>query len=258
MKARVRILCSALLLCSVSAFGVALFGGDHPGNQQNPPNGAPWRYVAQLGNQTASGVYLGKRFIITANHVAQQDLTPVLLNGVSYQRDLSFPDTRIGNDDIRLFRIVGNPGLPAMPLIAKKDPEFNRKATVVGCGYGTGTEIAGQGWQRNNARVRRWGTNTTFGRYVETADGIRLATAFNANVGPNETSLMLGDSGGALFIKYAGKWKLAGVAVDNDDVEQALYDRDPAQEGDQPDRAFYVPMKLHRQEIRAIISAAKP
>ncbi len=258
MNAPLRVLGWALLLCAVPAWGIALFGGDHAANQTNPPNGAPWKHVANLGAQQASGIYLGKRFILTANHIAVQDLTPVLLNGVTYQRDTSFPDTRIGNDDIRIFRISGNPGLPAMPLIAKTEQEFKRKATVVGWGFGTGTEIANQGWQRNSVRVRRWGTNTTLGRYIDTADGLRLATTFDAGIGSNETSLMLGDSGGGLFIKYKGKWKLAGVSVDNDHVEQALYDKKLDEAGNQPDHAYFVPIKPHRQEIRAIISKASP
>jgi len=258
MNAPLRVLSCALLLCSVPAWGIALFGGDHPANQADPPNGAPWRYVANLGTQTASGIYLGKRFILTANHIAEQDLTPILLDGVSYVHDPGFPPMRIGQDDIRLFRILGDPGLPVMPLIAKFESDLNRRATVVGWGFGTGTEIAGQGWQRNSVRVCRWGTNTTFARYFNTADGTRLVTAFNADVGPNEMSLMLGDSGGGLFIKTAGTWKLAGVCVDNDNVEQAFYDKDTTKPGNQPDHAYYVPVKLHRQEIRTVIREAAP
>jgi hypothetical protein len=231
-----------LLLCSVKARGIAVFGGDHPENQT-------WRYVAGLGTLTGSGIYLGKRFILTANHIAVQDLTLVLLNGVSYIRDTSFAPMQIGDDD---------PGMRAMPLIGKFDPDFNRRAIVVGWGFGTGTEITGQGWQRDGSRVRRWGTNTTFARYFDTVDGTRLVTAFNADVGPNEMSLMLGDSGGGLFIRYAATWKLAGVCVDNDDVEQAFYDKDTTKPGNQPDHAYYVPVKLHRQEIRTVIREAVP
>src|SRR5689334_22858050 len=104
MNAPLRNLCCALLLCSVPAWGIALFGEDHPANQYDPPNGAPWRYVANLGTQTASGIYLGKRFVLTAEHIAVQDLTPVLLDDTSYQRDTSFEPMRIGDDDIRLIR----------------------------------------------------------------------------------------------------------------------------------------------------------
>jgi hypothetical protein len=247
---------AALLLAAFPAWGLALFGGDFAENQAPPPNGSPWAYVARMGTSEATGVYLGKRFVLTANHINL--LSPVLVNGVNYQRDTAFAPRQIGGDDLKLIRILGDPALPGLPLIGSADNELARRCTVIAWGDGTGAAIAGRGWTRNSLRVQRWGLNTTLPQIYPKSGGERLVTAFNANLGRNECSLLLGDSGGALFIKFNGVWKLVGLAVDADNINEAYYDRDPNTAGNQPDRDYYVPIKKHRAEIRQVINAAAP
>jgi hypothetical protein len=249
-------LLSALLTVPLSAWGLALFGGDFAENQTPPPNGAPWAHVARMGTSEATGVYLGKRFVLTANHVPL--LSPVLLGGVNYQRDPAFAPQQIGGDDLKLIRITGSPTLPVLPLIGPADYEYNRRCTIIAWGYGTGSDFQQRGWSANSLRAQRWGHNLLLPQLYPTSDGERLVTAFNAGQGRNECSLLIGDSGGALFVKFNGVWKLTGLAVDADNLNQALFDRDPAKPGDQPDRDYFVPLKKHRAEIKQIMAQAAP
>jgi hypothetical protein len=245
----------ALSFAALPATGICLYGDDHPANQTPPPNGAPWRHVARVGAPDGSGVYLGKRFIITANHV--QAIDEVLLDGVTYARDTAFSPRRIGGDDIKLFRIASKPNLPTLPLIAAADNDLVKRCTMIGWGLGTGAPVANQGWNWNDIRKQRWGLNNTLG-ILGNADGFeRLLTAFNFGSASNEASVANTDSGGGLFVKVAGVWKLAGVAVDADS-NGAFYDHDTTKAGNQADRSYFVRIKNHRAQIKKIMAAATP
>jgi hypothetical protein len=245
----------ALFFAAASALGICLYGGDHEANQSPPPNGAPWRHVARVGAPDGSGVYLGKRFIITANHV--QAIDSVLLDGASYARDTSFEPRRIGGDDIKLFRIATKPELPTLPLIAAADEDLAKRCTIIGWGLGTGAPVANQGWNWNDIRKQRWGLNDTM-RPLGSAEGFeRLMTAFNFGSANNEASVANTDSGGGLFIKVAGVWKLGGIAVDADS-NGAFYDHDTTKPGNQPDRSYFVRIKNHRNQIKKIMADATP
>jgi hypothetical protein len=253
-RAAIAVAC-ALSFGVLPAIGICLFGGDHAANQSPPPNGAPWRYVARVGAPDGSGVYLGKRFIITANHV--QAIDDILLDGVTYTRDSSFPPRRIGGDDIKLIRITTQPNLPTLPLMGAADNDLVKRCTMIGWGLGTGTPVANQGWNWNDVRVKRWGLNDTLGA-PGTVDGFeRLMTAFNFGSPNNEASVANTDSGGGLFIKVAGVWKLAGVAADADS-NGAFYDHDTTKSGNQADRSYFVRIKNHRAQIKQIMAAAAP
>src|SRR3954469_22261593 len=82
------------LLCAVPAWGVITFGDD-PASLVAPANGAPWDLVAQVGG-SASAVYLGNGFLLTAAHVnVFTEITPtmpVFLSGVRYDLDASYGD----------------------------------------------------------------------------------------------------------------------------------------------------------------------
>ncbi|HWB60232.1 MAG TPA: hypothetical protein VG733_12120, partial [Chthoniobacteraceae bacterium] len=91
---------------------------DNTYNTTPPLNGAPWNYVAEVTNADvstdASAVYLGNGFLITANHVNLG--TSVLLDGTSYTIDASYTPEQVGDADLKLFKILGNPGLTTLPL----------------------------------------------------------------------------------------------------------------------------------------------
>ncbi|MEQ1859454.1 MAG: peptidase S1 [Chthoniobacteraceae bacterium] len=228
--------------------------GDPAEHQQTPPNGAPWRHAAQVGLPDGSGVYLGKRFILTANHVAHIDAGR--LNGRHWKRDTRFKPKRIGGEDLKLIRIAGDPGLPRLPLIGPRENVLSRRCTVIGWGLGAGASLAERGWRWGDIRTKRWGLNTTLPKLVERPDGLRVATVFDRDA--RETSLANADSGCGLFIRFSGVWKLAAIGIDVDDQNDTFFDRDPAAPGHQPTRSYYIPLREWRTAIDAIIDGAAP
>ena len=253
---------SVLFFSAQSARALIVYGADTGGttdNTQAPANGAPWNYVVNIdGNSGASGVYLGDGYVITANHVTGP-LASVSISGSVYAIDQSYAPMQIGGADIKLLRIIGDPGLAPIPLIGANDNDTGKDATVIGWGVGKGTEVTNQGWNwaDDSTRMERWGLNTTGSNYVSSGGLSLLYTEFNrpgavlggSSAGEDEASLSLGDSGGGLFIKYGNTWKLTGIVAAVDTPGQALYDKDALTPFDQPGRSYYTPVKLYRNDI---------
>ena len=242
-----------------TAPAIIVINSDETENLAAPPDGSPWNYVGRLENHLsapASAIYLGNRYVVTASHVIE-DSHLFVLNGVGYPRDTSFTQVTLQNTDMRILRIVGDPGLPPLPLIDPNDSEFNQPCTIMGYGVGKATPVPNQGWNwgDDTTRLKRWATNNTLGTYRVFSNQNQIITSFDRSAGNREGQLTSGDSGGALFIKVNGVWKFAGLAVDVDINTQALYDTDPNTPGDQPDHSYYVSVKQVLSQIRAIVPA---
>ncbi|HSI11731.1 MAG TPA: serine protease [Chthoniobacter sp.] len=211
-----------------------------------PTDGSPWNYVARLDNKfgaRATGVYLGNRYVLTANHV-DKDLTAVHLNGQNYTPDSSFQPVALQGTDLRVLRIKEDPGLAPLRLIGPAESEFKKPCVMIGYGLGKGAPIAGQGWQWNDdqSRLKRWATNTTLKGYKTDPQShiTYVQTAFDIAGGPSTGQLANGDSGCGLFVKYDGVWKLVGIGADVDSDKMALYDKEPGTQGNQPDHSYFV------------------
>ncbi len=250
----------ALTLLAARAEALILIGDDESNNLVAPANGAPWDHVAFIGPGSGTGVYLGNGFLLTANHVG---LGSIFLNGNTYSLDSSFGSggaEQIGGADIKLLRIIGDPGLSALPIIGASDHDLNKASTLIGWGVGRGATVPNQGWQWGDASTEqeRWGTNVT----LSTADTTSLApaeallTSFSRNGGPEEAQLTLIDSGSGLFQQFGGVWKLAGTGVDVTTGGEALYDNNPNTAGDQPDFSYFVRLTDYRDQINSVIATA--
>jgi hypothetical protein len=103
------------LLSNSNAWGVVVATptpGNLPGSA--PANGAPWDNVLRMN--TASGVYIGGGWVLTAEHVFDDNVNPfVIHNSISYLADLSksyvlnnpanFPSLGLTTEsDVVLFR----------------------------------------------------------------------------------------------------------------------------------------------------------
>ena len=242
---------------------LVLIGPDD--NLAAPPNGAPWAYVARLdtrnsaGDYTASssGVYLRNRFVLTAEHVSAP--VRVSLAGTLYDMDPAYEPKQIGGVDLKLVRILTDPGLAPLSLIAPGDKHLRRAATIIGWGVGKGEEIAAKGWRWADdlSRVQRWGTNLTLSS-LSNEEGRRslLRTKFNRAGGPDEATATGGDSGAGLFQKFDETWKLAGIVVSvSGPNDRSLYDQDASAGGDQPHQTFYVPIKRYRDALLTATAA---
>lgn len=241
------------------AFGVIDINSDDSGARAPAADNAPWNYVARLDNHfgaRASGVYLGNRYVLTANHV-DNDMNNVFLNGANFAVDTTFTPVTFRNADLRLIRIVSDPGLPLLPLASISDSTFNQPATMIGWGVGRGTAVTNQGWTwgDDTTRVERWGTSVTLGNYkTDPVSGFTfLQTTFDITFGPQTAQLTSGDSGGGLFENLNGTWTLVGISSDVDTDNEALYDEDPSTPGDQPDHSYFQSVAQYADQIEAIV-----
>jgi hypothetical protein len=254
------------LLPLTAAQAIILYDANETANTVAPTSGAPWEYVARLdigGTPDASGVYLGNNYMLTADHVTLTSTSTVLLNGQTFAIDTTFAAVQVGGADIKIFKILGNPGLASLPLMTSSDNDKSNTCTIIGWGIGKGTEVANQGWNWNFAespRIERWGLNFTQPVYYTDPDTSLsyLTTQFNRTGGVDEAAVTLGDSGSGLFIKVGSTWKLAGITSGVSTYGQSLYDEDLSTAGDQPDRNFFVPVRLYESQLQPLTTIPEP
>jgi hypothetical protein len=108
------------------------------------------------------------------------------------------------------------------------------------------------GFKANGAKQMRWGTNAIDGRgwFTLGVDVLGIGTTFDPDVSNNEAQVVSGDSGGAVFVKQAGAWNLAGIII-----AQGLL---PNQPGGTSTAAFYntsyfADLSYYRPQIVAIV-----
>ncbi len=204
-----------------------------------------WPYVANFGN--ASAVYLGNGYLLTANHVAPVPDSGIVINNVSYNRDLTYNPLQVveGADvpDMKLVKIVNPPALATLPIHFSTGDTTS--CTLVGWGVGKGAIIAGQGWSWGSdpVRTQRWGTNSAVAASSASTglpfDGLR--TLFNAG-STNEAQITIGDSGSGLFSNIGGVWKLTGLATNVSTANAALYN--PV------DSSYFIRLKTYAHLLR--------
>jgi hypothetical protein len=196
------------------ADALVLDSGDGRGNTDAPPGLPEWANVGRRWGGP-SVVYVGNRWVLTANHVGAGI---VVFDDERYDAVAGTPRQILNPDgspaDLLIFRIDRDPGLPAL-RIALRPPRIGQEVFLIGTGASRGrpltvdSPIAGllDGFHWSPDETRRWGTNTTSGA-VETviaSDSRTLAIpmVFDRIDDPggtdHEAAAAHGDSGGALF-----------------------------------------------------------
>jgi len=176
-----------------------------------------WNYVGEVINAsgTASGVYLGNDWVMTAGHVGSGTFA---LSGTSYYlvpgsvRGVIVSGTLA---DITLFQISTAPALPSLTISGSAPAAFT--------GFQAGDQVVMIGYG-GTQRVETWGLNTVTENNVPvTINGFPYTTNdFETDFGTttrhgqsvtNNYQFVLGDSGGGDFICNAstGEWELAGI-----------------------------------------------
>jgi len=230
--------CATLAFHPQSSEALVVFGSndqlapsnpDYNDTYTLPPNdGAPWAYAARVSPDSPSAVYLGHGFILTANHVATRN-TGILIDGQVYDRDQTFERIRIttGSDnvDLSLWKILGDPGLPELPIaIPTVDYDLGTATTLIGWGAGKGQYLSSgygpnkiEGWEWDQSiQIKRWGTNMSDGEASSLVPGVDyevLRFFQNRNAGPGEAAPAQDDSGAGAFQLLGGIWKLSGIAT---------------------------------------------
>lgn len=258
----------ALLFASPNADAVILYGKDNTGNTTAPPSGAPWENVAHIGNLSGTGVgssavYLGSRWMLTANHVAQR--SSVSFDGVNSWLVDSNSWQQVDSADLKVFRLQDDPGLSGLMLYedAVAGDDFNETSTIVGWGVGrdptTPPETDQVPWGDNTTRDKRWGTNTTDGLTVTVNGTDSLLTFLDNNVGDDEGAVTFHDSGGALFQFIDGAWHLSGISIavgaqeENHSTFGAPIMTGQIQTGHTGDENYFARMATYSDSINAII-----
>ncbi len=206
--------------------------GDATVQQARPADDPGWDSV--VTPSTASGVYLGNRWLLTAGHVGFPANIVGSTGAISSQPGswihLRSPDGS-AETDLALFRLATDPGLPVAKVISRPLP-LGTDIVLIGFGFQRGaaatydanwvlggTPVKYTGYQ---AAVwgRSWGRNRISG-VLDTDYGIGpcrvYAAAFDKpGTGDSTTAeamIAACDSGGAIFAREDGQWRLAGTLV---------------------------------------------
>jgi hypothetical protein len=217
----------AVLLWAAAAQALVI-GGEGPAGAP-PPDEASWEHVGSLADGALTVIYLGRGWVLTADHVGVHD---VRIGGRVYEAE---PESRVGiynpdktAADLVVFRIRGNPELPDLPPLAISEhaPQVGSRAFLIGNGRfqfesrSLSMALAGL-WDRVLGGGLSWGTNRiaeeSFDVQIGASVTRALATDFSPSGDPlataREAQAVSGDSGGALFVPADGGHgsELAGV-----------------------------------------------
>lgn len=210
--ARTSLIVLALLAFASLARGVILYRTDDPAANTTEPTGSlagsGWQYEGNFGNFL--GTAIAPHYFVTAKHLGTSP-TQFSYHGVNYAIVRSFADS---NSDLRIFEVDGT--LPIYAPLYRRSDEVGQHLVVIGRGMQRGAEriVHGQlrGWEYGvDDHVQRWGEN----RVGSIVDGA-LYVFFDQTGLPQEAHLSSGDSGGAVFLRTGGVWKLAGINSDVD------------------------------------------
>lgn len=248
------------------------------GNMSAPADDPGWNNVGAIG--VGGGVYIGYGWVLTANHVGSGD--GITLGGVKYPM-LPGTGRRLTNaaaagksalTDLSMFQIAQ----PSVSLrfmhVASTAPANGETVTMIGRGRlqqanptfwdindssdpwiwtETTEDLANEaGFKTDGTKSMRWGTNAIDDRgwFNVGVDVLGIGTTFDPYVSTNEAQVVSGDSGGAVFVKQAGTWNLAGIII-----AQGLL---PNQPGGTSTAAFYntsyfADLSYYRPQIVAIV-----
>jgi hypothetical protein len=214
------------------------------GNTAPPADDPGWANVGSCNS--ASAIYLGNQWVLTAFHVNASGAFPVVFGATAYSVLGSVIQLTNNGDpgmtthaDLVMFQINGDPGLPSLTVSATA-PLIGHDLVMIGNGrnreaartFWQVTQTAGdnndvwtettgphnvEGFKAAPGSAQRWGTNDVESVNLNLNDGFGDTRSFISNFDddlpgrPDEAQAMVGDSGGAVFHRNVTQWELSGV-----------------------------------------------
>ncbi len=224
---------------------VVIAGGNGSGNTTAPTDDPGF---ANVGNCLGSScVYLGNGWVLTAAHIDYNygTNTPILpssvqFGGTSYSTASGSLHQLTNNGttgmttltDMVMFQLTSPPSLPTLTLTPGL-ATVGQSITMIGNGLNRdpGTAYWDASWTQLpsssgavysgfkgnfGSNTVRWGTNTVGFAGQNVNDGLAdvysfISSPFDSSAGYNEAQALIGDSGGAVFVKNGTTWQLAGM-----------------------------------------------
>ena len=250
------------------------------------PAGQP--YFGNLGTiGSASAIYQGDRWVLTAAHVADKLPSSATFGGISYATTTGTYQ-RLENPagygfstltDLAMFRLGTDPGLPTLS-ITSATASINDPVMMIGAGrqqlatksYWQVTPVAGNnndiweprtppeqtynayGYETIAGTVPRWGVNDIAAVNQNLSIGFgnvrTFFTTFDDGAYLHEAQAVSGDSGGAVLRHNGLSWELAGVML-----AVATYDNQPggANTAVVGNLTYAADLGFYRNQILAII-----
>ena len=215
---------SILFFSTEQGQAVILYGTGDPGANTSAPTGvltgSGWQYEGQFG--LFLGTVIASNYFVTAKHIGGSVGQTFTFNGTDYTTTAAFADP---SSDLQIWQIAGTFPIHAPIFSSVAGSEVNLDLIVFGRGtrrgdpvnVGSDMHLGGWRWGISDG-VQRWGTNFVSSIVIDPSYGKLLRATFDANDGPDEAHLSVGDSGGAVFVfnEKSNTWELAGInlAVD--------------------------------------------
>lgn len=227
--ARASIVAASIFLFVPMARAVLFYGSADPTHNSSAPGGAyqnsGWQYQGYYGAYL--GTMIAPQYFITAKHMGTQGsffVSAGIFNGgvdVTYTIDTSANAGAgywdVAGTDLRIFKI--NEYFNSHATLYTGNSEQGLDMVTIGRGGVRGADlmVSGtlQGWRHGiGDGVARWGSNLVSSVItIPTLGGMLVASFDDSGTGytPEEATLSVGDSGGAVFVNDGGTWKLAGI-----------------------------------------------
>jgi hypothetical protein len=264
------------LFAGMPAAAVVHTTGTGAGNT-TPPADDPGFANVGVGTNNLSGVYLGNRWVLTADHVGEVGFK---FAGVTYP---VLPGSRVRlqkppgtQADLALVRILGFPPLPPLAL-SSESPKEGTPVTMIGNGWNResnltcwnasfveiacpppGPPAAYTGYQRYGSnRAVRWGVNEITATGLDVTIGNRTTRAFEVAFDTpgiaDEAQSVVGDSGGAAFQMRGSTWELVGIQF-----AMAVFEGQPNNTAVFGDESLMVDVFHYRDEIDGVLAESTP
>lgn len=219
---KVPLLVFACLFVLNQVEAVILFDTGDPGVNTSAPTGtlagSGWQYEGDWGSFL--GTPISPSFFISAAHIGMAG------SGLSFG-DTTYPvvgSYSLPGSDLLVWKVAGT--FPTFAPLYIQRNEVGQHLVVIGRGTQRGAErklnrdLRGWDWGPGDG-VRRWGENDVANIVPYSGHDLVYAT-FDQHVvpndHPNEAHLSSGDSGGGVFLKDGGIWKIAGISFAVDDL----------------------------------------